>query len=200
MCPLLCGLAVIAKPLIELLLTEKWLPCVPYMQIYCIVLMFNPIHTSNIQAIKAIGRSDIVLKINILNKLFGIIALLITYQHGPLYIAYSLLATTAIGLVVNTFPNSRLLGYGFKQQIGDIAPGILFSLVMVALISLLTGLSLNPMVQIILQVLLGGIIYIGASVITRNECFLYVYGLLKQIIRKFKKTEEKQMDDYGSIR
>lgn len=188
MCPLLIGLAVIAKPFVQLVLTEKWLPCVPYMQIYCIVLMFNPIHTSNIQAIKAIGRSDIVLKLNLVNKAFGILALLITYQYGPLYIAYSLLATTTIGLVVNTFPNRKLLGYGFLQQIGDIAPGILLSLVMAAPISLLTRFALNPTVQITLQVLLGGIIYIGASVIIRNETFLYVYGMLKEIIQKKKKN------------
>lgn len=180
MCPLLIGLALIAKPFIELVLTEKWLPCVPYMQIYCIVLMFNPIHTSNIQAIKAIGRSDIVLKINLVNKAFGIIALLVTYQYGPLYIAYSLLVTTAIGVLVNTFPNRRLLGYGLLEQIGDIAPGILLSLVMAVPVSLLTGLVLNPMVQIILQILLGCIIYIAVSAITKNESFLYIFGMVKK--------------------
>lgn len=184
MCPLLIGLAVISQPFVELVLTEKWLPCVPYMQIYCIVLMFNPIHTSNIQAIKAIGRSDIVLKINIVNKVFGIIALLLSYNYGPLYIAYSLLATTVIGVVVNTFPNKKLMGYGFLQQISDIAPGILLSLVMAVPTILLGHLPFQPFIQIILQILLGGVIYIIASAISKNDSFLFLYGILKGATHK----------------
>ena len=56
--PMMAGLAAVATPLIRILLTDKWLPCVPYMQIYCFSMAFYPVHTCNLQAINAMGRSD----------------------------------------------------------------------------------------------------------------------------------------------
>ena len=66
--PMMAGLAAVAPALVELLLTEKWLPCVPYMQIYCFSLAFYPVHSCNLQAINAMGRSDIFLKLEIIKK------------------------------------------------------------------------------------------------------------------------------------
>ena len=75
MTPLLWGLAIISKPLVALLLGDKWLPCVPYMQIMCIVWWLQPTQTCSAQAIKAIGRSDLYLKIELLSKAVGLILL-----------------------------------------------------------------------------------------------------------------------------
>lgn len=75
--PMMAGLAAIAEPLVRLLLTDKWLPCVPFMQIYCFTFAFWPVHTSNLQAINAMGRSDIFLKLEIIKKSYGLIALVI---------------------------------------------------------------------------------------------------------------------------
>ena len=76
--PICMGLATVAVPLISVLLTDKWLPCVPYLQAYCFVYAFWPVHTANLQAINAQGRSDLFLKLEIIKKTIGIVTLCIT--------------------------------------------------------------------------------------------------------------------------
>ena len=68
MAPLMMGLAFCAEPIVTLILTEKWLPCVPFLRIFCVTCMFYPIHTANLNAINAMGRSDLFLKLEIIKK------------------------------------------------------------------------------------------------------------------------------------
>lgn len=175
MCPLMFGLAVVAEPLISFLLTDKWLPCVPYLQIYCISYCFEPIQTANLQAIKAVGRSDIFLKLEIIKKTAYSLILVAVMFHSVEAIAYSLLLNTLIAVIVNTSPNKKLIGYSFKELIADMAPGIILSAVMAVAVyfeGLLLPLSTLPM--LIVQVLTGGIIYLILSVIFKVESFKYL--------------------------
>lgn len=94
MAPMMMGIAFAATPLIRLLLTEKWLPCVLYLRVFCITYMFYPIHTANLNAIKAMGRSDIFLKLEIIKKAVGITAILVSMNFGVEAMAYSLLVTS----------------------------------------------------------------------------------------------------------
>lgn len=189
MCPMMFGLAVVAEPLITLLLTEKWLPCVPYLQIYCISFCFEPIQTANLQAIKAVGRSDILLKLEILKKGSSILILFAVMWHSVDAIAYSLILTTLIASIANTAPNNKLISYSFKELISDMAPGLLISAIM-AVIVYIEGLFLNisafPM--LIIQVMTGGIIYLLISVIFKVEAFTYLKNtaldLIKNLLKK----------------
>lgn len=76
------GLAVAAKPLVSILLTDKWLPAVPLMQLLCFSYMLWPIHTINLQAINALGRSDIFLKLEVIKKIVGVTVLIISIPFG----------------------------------------------------------------------------------------------------------------------
>ena len=78
--PLMMGLAFVGEPLVSLILTDKWLPCVPFMRVFCITYMFYPIHTANLNAIKALGRSDLYLKLEIIKKIAGIVVIIITIR------------------------------------------------------------------------------------------------------------------------
>ena len=89
--PVLMGFSFISEPFVRLILTEKWLPCVPFLHIFCITYMFYPIHTANLAAINAMGRSDIFLKLEIIKKIVGITALIISMQISVLAMAYSLI-------------------------------------------------------------------------------------------------------------
>ena len=80
MWPLMFGLAVISKPLVVWMLTDKWLPCVPYLQIACFNFAFWPIHTANLESLKAIGRSDILLKLEVVKKIMGLGLLLVSNE------------------------------------------------------------------------------------------------------------------------
>ena len=126
MAPMMMGLFCVAPALIELLLTEKWLPCVPYMRVFCITYVFYPVHTANLNAIKAMGRSDLFLKLEIIKKIIGLTVLFSTMWFGPLVMAYSLVFVSLCSQIINAWPNKKLLDYSYFEQLKDILPNILF--------------------------------------------------------------------------
>lgn len=186
MCPMMFGLAVVAEPLIELLLTEKWLPCVPYLQIYCIAFCFEPIQTANLQAIKAVGRSDINLKLEIIKKGSSVLILFAVMWHSVDAIAYSLLLTTLIASIVNTAPNKKLITYSYKELAADMAPGLIFSGIMAALVygeGLL--LHLSPLPTVIIQAGTGAAVYLALSVLFKAEPFLFIKNTAREYLKGF---------------
>ncbi|MBQ7961995.1 MAG: lipopolysaccharide biosynthesis protein [Clostridia bacterium] len=189
MCPMMFGLAVVAEPLILFLLTDKWLPCVPYLQIYCISYCFEPIQTANLQAIKAVGRSDIFLKLEIIKKLSYTIILVAVMFHSVDAIAYSLLLNTLIAVLVNTSPNKKLIGYSFRELLADMAPGILLSAVM-AVVVFLEGMLLpfSALPEMIIQAATGAVLYLVLSVVFRVESFSYLLNTVKEMIPLKKKS------------
>ena len=186
MFPLMIGLAVVATPLIRILLTDKWLPCVPYMQIYCVTFAFYPVHSCNLQAINAIGRSDMFLKLEIIKKTYGVLALVIAVFcfHSPIAIAMTGLITTWLGWLVNAFPNKKLIGYSFAEQVKDLLPAIGLSVLMGVPVYLMSLLSINVYLLLVLQVLAGVAIYLGASVLFKVDSFKFLLGYVKKILKK----------------
>lgn len=179
MLPLMVGLALIAEPFVELLLTEKWLPCVPYLRISCFVFAFIPIHTANLQAINAMGRSDIFLKLEIIKKITGLTILLLSMRYGVMAIALSGIITTVISALINAYPNITLLRYNYMEQIKDLFSGIIPLLIMVIVVALLGQISVQPLLQILIQALTGAIVYVGTSFLTKNESFDYILSVAK---------------------
>mgnify|MGYP004666496019 CR=1 FL=1 len=180
MSPLLMGLAFCAEPIVRLVLTEKWLPSVPYMRIFCITFMFYPIHTANLNAIKAMGRSDLYLKLEILKKTVGMVVLLSTMWFGVMAMAYSLLFTSVAGQIINSWPNRKLLNYRYLDQLKDIFPNILLAVFMGSCVYVVGWLHLSDIATLLLQVLLGAAIYIGLSALFRVEPFLYILRMIKE--------------------
>lgn len=184
MAPLMMGLAFCATPIVQLILTDKWIPCVPYLQIFCITYMFWPIHTANLNAINAMGRSDYFLKLEIAKKIIGMVLLLLTMRMSVMIMAYSLLVSTLTSMIINSWPNRKLLGYSFKEQIIDILPGILLALVMGIVISFIRLLKLSSILTLLIQIMIGAAVYIGASYIFKIESFEYLLGIVKGFVRK----------------
>lgn len=187
--PLMMGLCFVATPLIRLILTEKWLPCVPYMEIFCITFMFYPIHTANLNAIKAMGRSDLFLKLEIIKKIVGLTALAITVPISVMAMGYSLLVTSVLGQIINSWPNKRLLNYGYLEQVKDILPGIALAVGMGICIYPIQYLGLPDIITLVTQVVAGAIIYIGGSALFKLESFLYLLNMVKGIRKKTKSLE-----------
>ncbi len=190
MAPLMMGMAALAEPFVSLVLTDKWLGCVPYMRIFCITSMLLPITTANLNAIKAMGRSDYFLILEILKKIVGVVVLLITMWHGVMVMAYSLLFTTVIGQIINSWPNRKLLNYSYLAQLKDILPGILLAVFMGLCVYPISFLGLSDILTMVLQVILGAGIYIGGSILFKMESFNYVWSIAKPILNKiFKKNK-----------
>ena len=182
--PMMMGLAVCAEPFVRIVLTEKWLPCVLYLRVFCYTMAFYPIHTANLNAIKAMGRSDLFLKLEIIKKVVGMVALLISMWMGVEAMAYSLMITTMIAQVINAFPNKKLLNYSYLQQVKDMLPQIALSFFMGAVVYAVSFLSLNDYLTILIQVPLGVIIYFGCSALFRMESFTYMLTMVKKYIKR----------------
>lgn len=179
MAPLMIGLVFCAKPIVQIVLTDKWLPCVPYLQIFCISYLFWPIHTANLNAIKAMGRSDLFLKLEVIKKFIGMILLLITMNISVMAMAYSLLISGLISQVINSWPNRYLLKYSYIDQIKDILPNIVMALIMGVFVYFINYLDLSVLVSLMVQIILGGIIYLVLSIFTKNDSFIYLINILK---------------------
>ena len=182
--PLMIGLAAVAEPFIELLLTAKWLPCVLFLRVFCLTYMIYPIHTANLNAIKAMGRSDMFLKLEIIKKIIGVVALVATMMISVEAMAYSLLVTTVIGSFVNAFPNKKLLGYSYLEQVKDIMPSLLLCTVMGILVYAVQFLGFSSVVTLCIQIPIGAAVYIVGSMIFKLESFSYVLSTLKNYTRK----------------
>ena len=186
MAPMMMGLAFVGEPVVRLLLTEKWLPCVPFMCISCVTYMFYPVHTANLNAIKAMGRSDLFLKLEISKKVVGLIVLVATMWFGVMAMAYSLLFTSLASQIINSWPNKKLLNYGYLEQLKDIMPSILVAVVMGCCIYPIQWLGFSDVVALILQVLMGAVIYVGLSVLLKFDSFFYLWDMVSPFIKRIR--------------
>ncbi len=191
--PFMFGLAAIAEPLVTLLLTEKWLPCVPFLQILCFNSALMPIQSANSQAIYAVGRSDIALKTNIVKKSFGFLMVLFTARISVMAMAFGGIFTGIFCSVVNAYPNSKLLGYKYFEQIKDILPYVVISAVMCMFVLLIKFLNLSVALTLVMQIVVGMVIYILLSVLFKIDSFWYVLDTLKSFFDKMIKGADKNV-------
>lgn len=184
--PMMAGVAAVADSFTMLLLTEKWLPAVPYMQIACIGLAFNPVAFANLQAMKAMGRSDMFLKLEIIKKIIGGSGLVIAVFcfDSPMAIALVGVVTLPLGLFINAYPNKKIVGYSFAEQMKDIFPPLALSMAMFGVVYPLSYLSWPPVLILGVQIALGVVIYIGGSYVCKLEGFQYGLELLKNLRSK----------------
>lgn len=181
--PMMIGMVVVAEPLVKIVLTEKWLPAVPFLQILCLSYALVPIHTSNLQAINALGRSDIFLRLEVIKKIYGLIILGISLPFGVYAIALGQVVSSFVSTFVNAYPNKNLLDYSYKEQWLDIMPSLMISLVMGAIVYSLNFLSMPAWQILVFQVVSGSIIYIGLAKIFKIESFSYLIETIKQLIK-----------------
>lgn len=189
MCPVMMGMAICAKSFVSILLTDKWLPCVVYMQIACFTQAFVPISSANLQAINALGRSDMFLKLELIKKGLGIIILLLFMRISVLALALSAVPVTVISVLVNTYPNRRLLGYKYREQIADVLPTTVVTIVMGVAVNCFNYLTMSASARLLLQILCGAFIYIGLSRIFKIDSYSY---LLSTVGEYFKSRRAKR--------
>lgn len=187
MAPLLMGLAACGEAIISILLTDKWLPSYQFMVIFCVTAMFQPINTANLNAIKAMGRSDLFLKLEIVKKIVGLVLLISTMRISVLAMALSSLVACITSQIINSWPNKKLMDYSYLEQLKDILPGILLAVFMFGCVYSVNFLHLSSWITLIIQVLLGAVIYIGLSALFKLESFNYIWNTVKPTICKLLK-------------
>lgn len=192
--PMMIGMAVIAEPLVTVVLTVKWLPAVPFLRIACFTCALWPIHTANLQAINALGRSDIFLKLEILKKIIGIAILAASLEQGAYAIALGGAISSIIATFINAYPNKYLLNYSYTEQLRDIMPSLFISVIMGTLVFLMKFLKISIFYKITFQIIVGSVAYFGMAKLFSIESFDYLMGILKEIIRDRKNSIMKGVE------
>lgn len=183
MMPLMMGMIVCAEPMIRVILTDKWIDTVPYVQLFCITYMFYPMHTANMQAIKAIGKSGMYLTLEIIKKIIEVVCLLLVMKISVQAIAINMAVLSTLFLFVNAYPNRKYINYSVKEQLCDIFPSLIMSLIMAVLVySIRFILPFADLTILLIQIITGCFFYIMTSHITHNNEFIYI---TKLIVSKF---------------
>lgn len=178
--PVLMGLCGCAKPIISFLLTDKWIDCVPLMQIICFGLLSNAITTINLNLLYVKGRSDLVLRLEIIKKsfAFGILFLTMFFSIKVMCIGQAIYGVVA--LYFNTYYTKRILGYSFSQQIRAAAPYFGISLIILAEALLSSTLIHNNLVSLLVALAICPLTYWFIS----KESGLYAYLETKELLSK----------------
>lgn len=184
--PLLIGLFVVSRPLILLLLTEKWLPAVDFLRIFCIAYLLMPMQIANLEAIKSMGYSNITLRLEIIKKIIETIILIVSFLIGIKAVAWGIVVYNAICLAINLYPNVRLLDYKISEQVKDVFPTLAASLIMGISIYWIQFLPISQMLILTIQFILGSAIYFFLCKLFRIESFMYVSNIVKNSIRHAK--------------
>ena len=178
--PLMIGLASCSKPIVLLVLTEKWADAIPFMQIACLMYAFYPIHMNNLHMINAVGRSDIGLKLEVIKKIIDIIFLAIFISIGLEWVAFGRLLTSFLGLYINLKPNKGLLGYSVKDQLLEILPTLIISVVMGLLLLLIEFvLSCDYIIILVVQFFAAVVLYLGLSYVFNRKGLMMTLDAIK---------------------
>ncbi|MBR5709364.1 MAG: lipopolysaccharide biosynthesis protein [Thermoguttaceae bacterium] len=121
--------AALAVPFVSLILSEKWLPLVPYFQVLTLGFVVYPLYHLNLQILKARGRSGVYLGLISLNKLFVVINILCTVWISVMAMVWGMVVVSLISLYFNTRYTKRVLGYGLRMQLWDSLPYLIYSLI-----------------------------------------------------------------------
>ncbi len=179
--PLMVILAALSKPLILLILTDKWADAIPYLQIICFAMMWYPIHAINLNLLQVKGRSDLFLKLEIIKKIIGVTLLIIAIPMGIIYLIIGSVISSIICLAVNTHYTGKIINLGFWRQMKDILPMLFISLLMGGIVWGINYymLSGNYFLQLIIGGLVGFITYVSLAYILRMKEMAELLNLMK---------------------
>lgn len=182
--PCMALFAVVAEPVVRLLLGEQWLPAVPFLQMYCVIYMLLPIHTSNLQALNGMGRSDLFLKLELVKKAYGIAFTLIgAFVFQNVYVLVgSYILSGIISTFVNAWPNRKVIGYSYLEQVKDICPAFLLAAVSAAIVIPVWMLALPDIATILLQAAVMAVAYLGLSKLFKVEALDYLLATAKEVV------------------
>lgn len=186
--PLLFGLAAVGESLIKVIYTEKWIGCVPYLQLACIAYLFYPIAETHMRTIKCLGRSDVSMKAIFKSQIIsiGTLVISIVFDLGATWIVMSWVVSMLFLVLFCGMANNRLVGYKWINQLSDLLRTVACCCVMAFIVKLISEcVSLRTIYVLGIQVVAGGVTYVGVSFLLNKKTFMYfskvILGYLKNI-------------------
>lgn len=187
--PIIGGLVVVAKPMVFVLLTEKWVSSIPFLQILCISSSIGLIGNVSLQAIKAVGRSDVILKLEYVKKPVYVILLIVGVKISVIAVAVTMLIYSVYSTFVNTKPLKKLIGYSYKEQVEDLSVALFLTTIMVIFVAMAGVFNMPYLLQLIFQVAIGILVYFISSVLIKPEAFTYLWSYVKTLSNSKKGTK-----------
>lgn len=182
--PMMLGLMAAGENIIIVLYTEKWLPMLPFIYIVCIETIFSVPGTISLQAIKSVGRSDMMLKAEIFKKIFFFISISVSMRFGVMAIAFMLPVNTMLDFIVNGLQVHKLIGYSIQEQVCDCMPGIIGAITMASVVYLESFFNFSNVLILCVQVITGILVYWVISIITKNESYCYLLGIFRSKLKR----------------
>jgi len=176
--PAMVGLSVVAKPLIVLLLTEKWLASTPFIVLTAVECMFWPFSVF-LHAINAVGKSGLSLKLNMISKSLALLFMVITYRYGIYYFVGSAIVSSLISTSITIITASRLLQFRVRDILKDSLPALMVSLFMGLCVHFISYIKLPMFAVLIIQILLGVFVYGMITFFLKFPSLLFVYDYIK---------------------
>lgn len=177
--PLMIGLAIIARPLVLVLLTEKWVACVPYLQLLCMVGMLYPLHGMNLNVLQALGRSDLFLRLEIIKKSLILVNIAITWRWGISAMICGMIVTSTISYYLNSYYNGILISYPIKEQMFDLFPYLIMaSLMGVAVYAAGLPQFVHHWSLLLVQITTGMVAYVLLCRVFRLQAFMEIWQAL----------------------
>lgn len=176
--PVLLWLCGCARPLVSFLLTDKWLDCVPLMQILCFSLLTNGITLINLNLLYVKGRSDLVLRLEIIKKTIAFIILFVSMLFSLKVMCYGQVLYSIIALCLNTIYTKKILGYGLFRQLKVIYPYFLLALVVLAVSLLISNFVSHRVLALVLSFGAGAVVYFLLNKVFR----LYAYQEARELV------------------
>ena len=163
--PVMVLLSALARPLIIVMLTEKWEECVVLLQIICFSSLWYPIHVINLTLLQVKGRSDLFLKLEVIKKIIGICAIVLTLPFGLVVFCAAQIVNSIISLIINTRYTGKILSIGFIEQMKDLLPTLSLSMLCFVIISIINVFIESNYLQIVVGIIIGTCIYVGGALI-----------------------------------
>lgn len=167
--PLMTGLAAVAFPMVRIILTPKWEGCSLYLQIICFALMWYPIHAINLNLLQVKGRSDLFLRLEIIKKIVGVCIMCITIPLGITAMCIGMVASSFIALFINTFYTGKFIDIQYLEQMRDLLPIFVNSLLMGGIIFISIQFITNDVFKLMVGVIIGVLYYILSSYIFARD-------------------------------
>lgn len=161
--PLMLGMAAVASPMVKMLLNEQWYGCILYLQLLCFALIWQPLSSLQLNVLKIIGRTDIVLKLEFIKRSFGLLTIFASIPFGVTGMCVGFIIFYVFSFCMNTFFISKALQFSFIDQIKDLLPLLLNSLIMGGIVWAITLIPMNNVLSFTICVLAGASYYYVSS-------------------------------------
>ena len=178
--PLMCGLAAVSNPIVNLLLGEKWRYVAVLMIPICFQMMWYPIHSINLNLLQVKGRSDLFLRLEIIKKIIGVTILFVSLPFGLLVMCYTSILSSILCLGINTYYTGKLIDVGFLMQMKDISSTLLLSLAMFFLTIEVLSFFSNCFWGLIVGCIVGATFFMVVASLCKMKELLYIKELIKK--------------------